>query len=113
MPLSSHELASQKLTSKIISLDTELMAKINGKKIHVNEIYQIYRQRLSLYDKALTMPLTEFDRLLLNSKKANVIMELTLFRFRQIVEVEISQVNSRVEELEIQITSLKEKIQSW
>ncbi len=59
------------------------------------------------------MPLSEIDRLLLNSKKANVIMELTLFRFRQIVEVEISQVNSRVEELEIQITSLKEKIQSW
>jgi hypothetical protein len=108
--MSSYELASQKLTSQILDKDTELMAKIHGKNIRVNEIYQIYRQRLSLYDKALTMPLTEVDRLLLNSKRTNVVMESTLFRFRQNVEMEISQVISRVEELEIQLIALKEKI---
>ncbi|WP_148685244.1 hypothetical protein [Candidatus Nitrosocosmicus hydrocola] len=110
MPLSSYELASQKLTSQILDKDLELMAKIHGKNIYVNEIYQIYRQRLLLYDKALTMPLSEIDRLLLNSKRANVVMELSLFRFRQNVEMEISQLISRIQELEIQLSDLKEKI---
>jgi hypothetical protein len=55
------------------------------------------------------MPFTEIDRLLLNSRQAEISMELKLFKLKQHVEDELSQINSRLCELEAQVTTLKEK----
>jgi hypothetical protein len=55
------------------------------------------------------MPFTETDRLLLDSKKAEICMELKLFRFKQHLEWEISKAVSRLDELEIQLAKLKYK----
>ncbi|HKR74023.1 MAG TPA: hypothetical protein VJR94_07920 [Candidatus Nitrosocosmicus sp.] len=97
MSLSTCEHISRELASKIINLDTELMAKMYGKNLQPRAIYQIFSQRLSLYEKACAMPLTEIDRLLLDSKKANVAMELRMFRLEHIIEEEVSQIISRLE----------------
>ena len=53
------------------------------------------------------MPLTEIDRVLLESKKTEISMELKMFRFKQNIEEELSQVISRLEELEDQLATLK------
>ncbi|HYG00244.1 MAG TPA: hypothetical protein VD815_09135 [Candidatus Saccharimonadales bacterium] len=107
MSLSTNEQASRSLAIKIISQDTELMAKMYRKSIQASEIYLIFRQRLALYDKASRMPLTEIDRLLLESKKTEIGIELKMFRFKQNIEEELSQVSSRLEELEGQLATLK------
>lgn len=107
MSLSTYEHMSRKLASKIINLDTELMAKMYGRNIQTQEIYQLFSQRLSLYEKAYAMPLTEIDRLLLDSKKANLAMELRLFRLEHIIEEELSQVIYRLEKLESQLSMIK------
>lgn len=104
-----YEDASRSLTSRIIIHDTELMAKMYEKNINLNEMYQIFRERLSLYENASRMPLTEIDRLLLDSKKTEVSMELKMYRFKQDVEEEMSQVLSRLENLENDLATLKEK----
>ena len=107
MSLATYEQASRSLAIKIISQDTELNAKMYRKNIQTSEIYLIFRQRLALYDKASKMPLTKTDRLLLESKKTEICMELKMFRFKQNIEEELSQVTSRLKELEDQLASLK------
>ena len=107
MSLATYEQASRSLAIKIISQDTELNAKMYRKNIQTSEIYLIFRQRLALYDKASRMPLTEIDRLLLESKKTDISMELKMFRFKQNIEEELSQVIYRLEELEDQLATLK------
>ena len=107
MSLSTYEQASRSLAIKIISQDTELTAKMYRKNIQASEIYLIFRQRLALYDRASTMPLTEIDRLLLESKKTEISMELKMFRFKQNIEEELGQVISRLKELEDQLATLK------
>ena len=108
MSLTNHELASQSLAKDIISKDIELAAKMSGKNLHADEIYQLFRQRLYLFDQVSNIPLARSDRLLLDSKKAEVGMELKLFRFRQHIEEEMKEVISRLEALESQLVTLKE-----
>ncbi|MDQ2685321.1 MAG: hypothetical protein M3Y25_05710 [Thermoproteota archaeon] len=107
MSLSTYEQASRTLAIKIISQDTELTAKMYRKNIQTSEIYLIFRQRLALYDKVSRMPLTEIDQLLLESKKTEISMDLKMFRFKQNIEEELSQVISRLKELEDQLATLK------
>ena len=68
----------------------------------------IRSQRLYLFDQVSNIPLARSDRLLLDSKKAEVGMELKLFRFRQHIEEEMKEVISRLEALESQLVTLKE-----
>ena len=107
MPLSNYELASQSLANEIIIKDMELAAKIYEKNISVDEIYQLFRQRLYLYDNASNMPLSRHDRLLLDTKKSEIGMELKFFRFKQHVEEEVKEIISRLSYLESQIVTLK------
>ena len=109
MCLSTYEYASRSLAIRIISEDTELMAKMYGKNIHANKKYQIFRQRVALYEKASTLPLREIDRMLLDSKKGEVGMELRLFRLEQCTEERIMHICSRLDELEVYLANLKEK----
>lgn len=109
MCLSTYEYASRSLAIQIISEDTELMAKMYGKNIHANKKYRIFRQRLALYEKASTMPLREIDRMLLDSTKVEVGMELRLFRLEQCTEEQISHICSQLDELEVYLANLKEK----
>ena len=105
----AYENASRSLTSRIICHDAELMAKMYEKNVDVNKMYQMFRERLSLYENASRMPLTEIDRLLLDFKKTEVSMELKMFRFKQQVEEEMGQVLSRLEKLESDLVALKGK----
>lgn len=108
MSLSTYEHSSRALINKIISLDTELIARFHGRNIQPQEVYKIFSQRLSLYEKAHVMPLTQIDRLLLDSKKPNVGMELRLFRLEHIIKEELNQVISRLEKLESQFSNLED-----
>jgi hypothetical protein len=109
MSVSAHETSSRLFVNRIIIQDSEILAKMYGKVTHVDEMYQLFRLRLSLFEQAEDLPLTELDRLLLDSKKTDVIMELKLFRFKQHIEEQLSQVISRLDALEVQLSTLKEK----
>ena len=98
--MSTYEYTSRLMANKIISLDTELLAKMYGRNVQTKEIYQIFRQRLELFEKASTMPLTQTDRLLLDSKRANVAVELRMFNLAHTIEKELNRVILRLDKLE-------------
>ena len=55
------------------------------------------------------MPLIDTDRLLLDTKKTEIGMELKLYRFKQYMEEKLKGVISRLDDLESQLVTLKEK----
>jgi hypothetical protein len=103
----SNREASRDFVNKIIKLDIELASKIVGKDVRVNEVYKILNQRLSLYEKAAAMPLVETDKLSLEYKKADISIELKMFRLKQDLKEQINQLNSQMERLENQFINLK------
>ena len=107
----SNREASHDFVNKIIKLDIELASKIVGKDVQVKEVYKILNQRLSLYEKAVSMPLVEADKLSLEYKKADISIELKMFRLKQDFKDQINQIKSQTERLENQIINLKEKKQ--
>ena len=74
--------ASRDFVNKIIKLDIELASKSVGKDIPVKEVYKILNQRLSLYEKAPTIPLVETDILSVQYRKADISLELKMFKLK-------------------------------
>ena len=100
--------ASRDFVNKIIKLDIELASKSVGKDIPVKEVYKILNQRLSLYEKAPTIPLVETDIMSLEYRKADISLELKMFRLKQDIKEQINQLNSQIGKLENQLVTLRE-----
>lgn len=82
--------SSGALIDQLLYLDREMTAKmyVAGKKI--NDIYQIYNDRLSLLERFSLIPLTEQDKLLLEHKKEDIYLEFKLFKLKKDVEKQLS-----------------------
>jgi len=100
--------ASRDFVNKIIKLDIELASKSVGKDIPVKEVYKILNQRLSLYEKAPTIPLVETDIMSLEYRKADISLELKMFKLKQDIKEQINQLNSQIGKLENQLVTLRE-----
>jgi hypothetical protein len=100
--------ASRDFVNKIIKRDIELASKSVGKDIPVKEVYKILNQRLSLYEKAPTIPLVETDIMSLEYRKADISLELKMFKLKQDIKEQINQLNSQIGKLENQLVTLRE-----
>jgi len=100
--------ASHNFVNEIIKLDIELASKSLGKDVQVKDVYKILNQRLSLYERAPTIPLVETDILSLEYRKADISLELEMFRLRQDIKEQIDQLNSQIGKLENQLVTLRE-----
>ena len=67
----------------LLELDNQMKAKIFSGFKSVDDINQMYLERLSLYEKSSILPLNENDKLLLQYKKDDVYLELKLFKCKQ------------------------------
>ena len=100
--------ASRDFVNEIIKLDLELASKSVGKDVQVKEVFKILNQRLSLYEKAPTIPLVETDILSLEFRKADISLELKMFKLKQDIKEQINQLNSQIGKLENQLVTLRE-----
>ncbi len=51
-----HEEASHKFVNRFIQIIAELNAKTFVKEVKAIEIFKVFKQRISLYEKAISMP---------------------------------------------------------
>ena len=99
---------SRDFVNEIMKLGMELASKCIGKDVQVKEVYKILNQRLSLYEKAPTIPLVETDILSLEFRKADISLELKMFRLKLDIKEQINQLNSQIGKLENQLVTLRE-----
>jgi hypothetical protein len=99
MSESTLSVSSHTFVNKLLSLDSEMNAEICGKHKSADEIYQIYFDRLSLYEKLSILPLNESDKLLLQDKKEDIYVELKLFKFKRDMKEQLDEVVTQLNDL--------------
>ena len=75
--------ASGIYVNELLKRDTELLSGMIENKSDDKNIYRIFRERLSLYQRAANMPLIEDDRKFLDYRRNEVCFELRIFKFIQ------------------------------
>ena len=80
---SSYSEASGIFVNELLKRDTELISGISKNESDIKNIYRIYRERLSLYEWAASMPLIEDDGLFLEHTKNQIFCELREYRSMQ------------------------------
>ena len=91
---------SPSIVDKLLSLDNEMKARVvDGKNENVNEIYQSYFDRLTLYEKSTLVPMSESDKLLLQDKKEDLYIELKLFKLKQELKRQLEETQTVLDDL--------------
>jgi hypothetical protein len=75
--------ASGIYVNELLKRDIKLISKMSENKSDDKNIYKIFRERLSLYEQASSMPLSEDDREFLDYIRNEVCFELRIFKFIQ------------------------------
>lgn len=83
MRYSSYSEASGMFVNELLKRDTELIFEMSKNESDIKNIYRLYRERLSLYERAASMPLIEDDRLFLEHRKNQIFCELREYRSMQ------------------------------
>ncbi len=91
--------SSHAFVDKLLDLDNDLKTKICEKDKSVDEIYQTYINRLSLYEKSSILSLSESDKLLLQDKKEDIYVELKLFKFKQDIKEQLDYIQTHINDL--------------
>ncbi len=91
--------SSHAFADKLLDLDNEMKAKICEKDKSVDDINQIYLDRLSLYEKACILPLSESEKLLLQEKKEDIYVELKLFKIKQDIKKQLGDIQIHLNDL--------------
>jgi hypothetical protein len=84
---------------KVLEFDNEMKAQVSEEDINVDDIYQMYLDRLSLYEKSSLLPLNENDNLFLQHKKEDVYLEFNLFKYKQDMQRQLADIQASLEEL--------------
>lgn len=75
--------ASGTYVNELLNRDEELISEMHLNNSDPKNIYRIFRERLSLYERAAIMPLIEDDRRFLEYRRNEICVELREFRFMQ------------------------------
>jgi hypothetical protein len=92
--------SSHVFVGQVLDLDNELKTKICEKDKSADEIYQAYFERLSLYEKASILPLSESYKMLLQDKKEDIFVEFKMFKFKQEMKKQLDDIQTQLNDLE-------------
>ena len=99
MSESAFLISSDTFVHNLLDLDNEVNIKINENDKSSDEIHQMYLDRLSLYEKSSILPLNEKHKLLLQSKKEDLYVELKLLKLNQEIKKQLNSIHTELEDL--------------
>ena len=99
MSESAFLISSDTFVHNLLDLDNEVNIKISENDKSSDEIHQMYLDRLSLYEKSSILPLNEKDKLLLQSKKEDLYVELKLLKLNQEIKKQLNSIHTELEDL--------------
>jgi len=79
MPQSANLGSQSAFVKQLLQRDGEISSIISDLEGNTDEIYQMYIERLSFFEKACLLPLNQSDKLLLKSKKEDIFLEFKMF----------------------------------
>jgi hypothetical protein len=85
--------------NQLLSLDNEVSSKIRDKGRSDAEIYKIYLERLSLFEKSCIIPLSEGDKSLLQSVREDIYLEFKLYNLKSSMKTQINKIRTELDDL--------------
>ena len=90
---------SNVFVKKLLDLDNEMKSKISEKDNSIEDINQIYLDRLSLYEKSSILPMNENDKLFLQNRKEDVYLEFKMFKYKRDLHRQMDDIETSLEDL--------------
>jgi hypothetical protein len=95
---------------KIIEKDRELRKRMEAAHGESEEIYKLYKERFDNYAAAEEMSNDLPIKILLSSLKSDIVLEVALFKTRKDFDEQVSQIITRLDNIENDITTIKDKL---
>ena len=106
----SDNISPSTFAKKIIEMDNALREKMKAAHGESEEIYKIFKERLDTYTAAEKMPIDPLTSVLFSSMKSDVMLELQLFKTRKDFDEQVSQIITRLDNMENDIKTIKDKL---
>jgi hypothetical protein len=90
---------SSAFVNQLLSLDKEVSSKIRNNGKSDAEVYQIYLQRLSLFEKSCIIPLSEANKSLLQNIREDIYLEFKLYNLKSSMKTEINRIEAELNDL--------------
>jgi prefoldin subunit 5 len=94
----------------LVEKDKELQEKLDAAQRESGEIYKIYQERLALYTTAEKLPTDYMTRILLSTMKTDIVHEVALFKVKKDFEEQVSQIVTRLDNIESAIQTINDKL---
>ena len=99
MSLSAYHGSTSAFVTKILREGEKIPSEVRKDLESIDEIYRIYFEKLSLFEKACLFPLSQTEKILLQNKKEELYLELNLLRLKQDMNKEFDSIHTDLEDL--------------
>ncbi|HKR72707.1 MAG TPA: hypothetical protein VJR94_01205 [Candidatus Nitrosocosmicus sp.] len=84
---------------QLLALDKVIVSKIQDNVKNDAEAYQIYLERLSLFEKSCILPLSEDDKSLLQNIREDIYLEFKLYKLKSSMKTQINKIKTELDGL--------------
>jgi hypothetical protein len=103
--------APEKIAAKVMAIDIKITEEYEKVKDEPQKALEVLSKRLKLFSDARNCPtLTEYDSLLFGYVEGDILRDISLLWTKCQFDEQISQIITRLDNLENEVKSLKEKL---
>jgi hypothetical protein len=100
---------SKSFMGNIVKRDSEIIEKLRATHREPDQVYKILKERLELYDEASEYPLSDMYKLFIGNTKAIIYSQMTIVATKDDFAKQVSQIVSRLDDIENDINNIKGK----
>lgn len=95
---------------RIMKMDDEIVQKMENSHGDADAYYRLNKQRLDLYDEASKLPVDRITQVYFSLVKSDITRDVALFKLRKDFDQQVSEIISRLDNIDSNIKSLKERL---
>ena len=95
---------------RINKKDDEIVQRMESSQGDPDAYYRLNKERLTLYDEASKMPVDPLTKVYFSLVKSDITRDVVLFKLRKDFDQQVSEIISRLDNMDNDIKSLKDKL---
>jgi hypothetical protein len=101
---------SKSFMEKIVKRDSEVIKKLEATHREPDEVYKILKERLEIYAEADKYPLTDMYKLFVSNTRNDIYLQAAIVAAKDDFAKQVSQIISRLDNIENEIRNIKDKL---
>jgi hypothetical protein len=95
---------------RIMKMDDEIVQRMESSHGDPDAYYRLNRERLDLYTEASKMPIDRTTKVYFSLVASDITRDVALFKLRKDFDDQISQIISRLDDIDSDIRTMKDKL---